>query len=634
MKKILKILGALGVIGISLPIIIMIGLYVDIKNDTEKIIHYEFPTATQIFDRKGRLIANLFEKEFRFYANFEEIPPRIIEALLAIEDTLFFEHSGINLDAIVRATLKNIRNARYVEGGSTITQQLIKNIALTRDKTIKRKLKELLLAIRLERNLSKEKILELYLNYTFFGHGFYGINPAAQGYFRKNMEDLNLKEIAILVSLPKAPSFYDPTKNYNFTLARANSVIQRMFELGWISEEDLQESIAQVPKVYDDTLTKNAAPYVVDEVQRQLKEIPNLKNAGYKIYLNIDLQYQEIAEESLYYGYERILSRHKNDKTLEEKLNGAFVALDSHTGKILALVGGVNYQKSNFNRATQSIRQIGSSVKPFLYLTAINLGLGQNHQLPDIARTYDYKINGQKKTWQPKNYGNSLRGFVTLKESLVKSLNLATINLVEEVGFDRIYNELFRYSFKNIPKDLSISLGSFGASPLELSKSFMVFSNYGTIITPQLLDKIIDSKGNITYFNATPEKQEITQPEQSFLVVDILRDSIENGTGRHAKVEGMEVAGKTGTTNDNIDAWFVGFSPNIEVALWYGKDDNTPMGESETGGVAAAPAFSYFFNKLLQIEPGLTRKFHIPKGVRNITIDGKNFFYTDQTPLK
>ena len=259
--RILSIVGIVFIVGIA---VFIIQIYAEIRNDTDKIVHYKPALATQIFDRNHRLVANLFDKEFRFYATFEEMPPRLIEALLAIEDTLFFEHYGINVDAIMRAMIKNIQNARYAEGGSTITQQLIKNVVLTREKTLERKIKEVLLAMRLETILSKEDILERYLNHTYFGHGFYGVRTASLGYFRKEMPTLSLKEIAMLVSLPRAPSFYDPTKNYEFALGRANNVLQRMYELGWISKEEFEEAISERPRVYDDTLTKNVAPYVVD----------------------------------------------------------------------------------------------------------------------------------------------------------------------------------------------------------------------------------------------------------------------------------------------------------------------------------------------------------------------------------
>ena len=631
MKLFIKILFSLSIIvGLSI-VFFVVHLYVEVRSDTDRIVHYKPPIATQIFDRKDRLVANLFEKEFRFYANYDEIPPKLIEALLAIEDTLFFEHPGINLDAIMRAMVKNLQQARYSEGGSTLTQQLIKNVALTREKTIERKVKEMLLALRLETILSKEEILERYLNNTYFGHGYYGVKTATQGYFHKEMKDLTLKEIAMLVSLPRAPSFYDPTRKYDFSLGRANTVLQRMFELGWITKDELDFSAKESPVVYDETLTQNAAPYVVDEVQRQLQDIKNLKTGGYKIYVNVDLDYQNLAQEALYFGYEQILARHTKDETLKDSLNGAFVLLENNTGKILALVGGVDYEKSSFNRATQSQRQIGSSVKPFLYQSALDFGLSQNYQIPDIARTYEYRVNGKLKQWQPKNYGNKIRGVVDLKTALAKSLNLATINLVEEVGFDKIYEDILGYGFSNVPKDLSISLGSFGASPLDMARSFTAFSNYGEIVEPQLIASIIDYEGNITNFDL--KKEEKIKEEQSFLMVDILRAAVNNGTGGKARVKDLEVAGKTGTTNKNVDSWFCGFTPSLEAIIWYGKDDNTSMGYSETGGVAAAPVFSYFFEKLLEKDPGITRKFAVPKDVNKRVIDGQVFYYTDESPI-
>ncbi|CAM2781287.1 transglycosylase domain-containing protein [Helicobacter burdigaliensis] len=632
MKFFLKILFMFFVVGAIAGIIFIGMLYSEIANDTDEIVHYKPKIATQVFDRKGRLVANLFEEEFRFYANYNEIPPRLIEALLAIEDTLYFEHPGVNLDAIMRAMLKNLKSGRYAEGGSTITQQLIKNLALTREKTIQRKIKEMLLAFKLETILSKEEILEKYLNHTYFGHGFYGVKTASMGYFRKDMDELSLKEIAMLVSLPRAPSFYDPTKNYDFSLGRANNVLQRMYEIGWISKDELESGLKERPKTYDDTLTKNVAPYVVDELLRVLKDLKDVKSGGYKITLNIDLDYQEVAQEALYFGYEQILSRHKNDASLKEKLNGAFVVLENQTGKILALVGGVDYQKSNFNRATQSKRQIGSSVKPFLYQTAIDSGLSPNHKIADIARTYEYRVNGVKKVWQPKNYVNSFRGLVSMKDALTKSLNLATINLVEEVGFDRIYADILKYGFSNVPKDMSINLGSFGASPLEMARNFTLFSNYGKIVEPQLIVSIQNYEGKSVEFET--KEREITSEAQSFLLVDMLRNAVIRGSGTRAKVEGIELAGKTGTTNDNVDAWFCGFSPSVEAIVWYGKDDNTPMGHSETGSIAPAPAFSYFFERILKVDPAIKREFSIPKGVQSRKVNGEIVYFTEKSPLR
>lgn len=630
LDPVFKITFICGVIGSVAVFAFLFHLYKEVKGDIEKVVIYNPPIATQIFDRNNRLVANIFEEEFRFYADFEEIPARVIETLVAVEDTLFFEHSGINLDAIARAAIKNFQNARYAEGGSTITQQLIKNVALSREKTITRKLKEMLLALQVELVLSKEEILERYLNHTYFGHGFYGVKTAARGYFRKELNELSLKESAILMSLPRAPSFYDPTKNYDFSLGRANNVITRMLELGWVSEEEANNAIAELPVVYEQTLTQNSAPYVVDEVLRQLKDIKDLRRGGYKIYVNVDLDYQALAEDALLFGYEQILSRHRQDEELPNALNGAMVVMENN-GKIRALIGGVDYARSNFNRATQAKRQIGSTVKPFIFQTALNAGFSQNHEIPDIARTYTYRVGNETKTWQPKNYGNNVRGQVSLRTALAKSLNLATINLVEVIGFDSVHRSLNKYGFSNVPSDLSVSLGSFVASPLEVSRSFSAFSNYGKMVEPQLISSIVSRDGEVANFEI--KSKEIMSEEQAFLMVDLLRNAVQSGTGTKAKVNEIELGGKTGTTNDNVDAWFSGFSPSVQVVIWYGKDDNTPIGVSETGGVAPAPVFSYFFSRLLNLEPGLSRNFSVPENVYSRIIGEEVMFFTDQSPV-
>lgn len=629
----------------------MVRIFFTLSENLEKITNYQPNIATQIFDRKGRLIANVFEKELRFYTSFDEIPPRMIEALLAVEDTLFFEHSGINFDAISRAMIKNLIARKYLEGGSTLTQQLVKNIALTRDKTLDRKLKEALLSFQVEQALSKEEILERYFNETFFGHGYYGIKAASLGYFKKPLKSLSLKEITMLVGLPRAPSFYDPTRNLEFSLSRANNILERMKNLGWISQEEYLSSIAEVPKVYSQSLTQNKAPYVVDEVLRQLSYIPDLKTNGYKIYLNIDLDYQQIAQEAIIYGRQRVLDRisdrQKSPQDLstepqEDTLNGAMVVTESKSGKILALVGGVNHSQSSFNRATQAKRQMGSSIKPFIYQIAFDNGYAPASQVPDVARSFNRTFDKQstrqsenqdvesmeeEEYWRPKNFTKSFSGVVTLKTALTKSLNLATINLVELIGFDKMYNDIERLGFENIPKDMSVILGSLSLSPLEAAREYSIFSNQGTLVHPYLINRIVDKEGNSTQFEK--EEEPITSKDQAFLTTSILQDVINKGTGRQAKVKGIALAGKTGTSNDNIDAWFCGYSPSIQVIVWYGRDDNTPIGKYESGGVVAPAPFAYFFTNLLKIEPGLKREFEIPKGVYKQNIKGETYYYTN-----
>ena len=610
----------------------LIFLYSQIRFDIDRIVNYNPKLTTQFFDKNDVHIGNIFNDEHRIYVKYEEIPPRITEALVAIEDTSFFEHNGINIDAITRALIKDIKSMALVEGASTLTQQLVKTMVLTRDKKIIRKIKEVLLSLRLEILLTKEEILERYLNQVYFGHGYYGIRTAARGYFHKELDELNLKEISLLVGLPRAPSFYDPTKNLKYSLSRANQVINRLKNLGWINEKEYNQSINYIPVIYDETLSLNKAPYIIDYAIKKLKnDLPDLRDGGYKISLTIDIEAQKIAREALRYGYDKIKTRDKNkdnNKSTTKTLNGAIVVLENKTGKILSMVGGVNYKTSSFNRATQSLRQPGSSVKPFLYQTALNLGYSTASNLVDISRTYKYNSkSNQLKTWQPKNYEKDYKGLISLRYALVHSRNLATINLVTEIGIDVLHKELKRYQFKDIPFDLSITLGSFGISPLDLSEKYTVFSNKGIMVKPYLISSITNKYSQ--QINFEPEETYITTPAQSYLMTSILHDVVQKGTGRGGKVADLEVVGKTGTTNNNIDAWFCGYSPTLQTIVWYGNDDNKPMGRLETGGRSASPVFGYFYKKWLNLHPEIQRKFTRPHNVFEQYYKGKKELFTE-----
>ncbi len=611
-------------------------LYDQIKHDVDKVVNYAPKQSTQFFDKKGKLIANTFQGENRDYVKYDDIPARIIEGLVAIEDTQYFEHFGINPDAISRAIIKDIKARAFVEGASTLTQQLIKMIVLTREKKIMRKVKEALLAIRLETILTKEEILERYLNHVYFGHGYYGVKTAARGYFNKDLYELSLKEIAILVGLPRAPSFYDPTKNLKISLARANQVVSRLNTLGWINKEQYEVAIKETPEIFNQTLTQNKAPYIIDYVTKLLKDdIPDIKYGGYKIHLTIDLDAQEIGKKALLHSYEQALKRDKSFKDSNDKyvndLNGALVSIESGTGKILSLVGGIDYKKSMFNRAVQSQRQPGSAIKPFLYQIGLNEGLNPASELADISRTYSYSVNGKNKRWQPKNYGGNFKGLLSLRESLMFSRNLSTINLVTDTGIDIVRDSLKNYGFETIPNDLSITLGTMSVSPLEFSEYFSVFSNNGVQVKPYIIEQIINNEGKSVIFE--PQYKEVDQPEQTYLITSILKDVVEKGTARRARVSGIQLAGKTGTTNNNVDAWFAGYSPSIQTIIWFGKDNNRPMRKTETGGKIAAPAFSYFFKEYLAIHPEIPRTFTKPSKVFVSNINGKTEYYTEKSPL-
>ena len=665
----------------------------DTQSKVSQVVHYNPNRALKILDRKERLIANAFEGEFRHYVAFDEIPPKIIETLLAVEDTMFFEHSGVNLDAIIRAMLRNIKSGGLNEGGSTITQQLVKNVALSMERTFDRKFKEAIITLQVEKFLSKEEILEKYLNCIFFGNGFYGIKTAADGYFNKDLENLSLKEIAMLMALPKAPSFYNPVTNLKASLARANTILERLYNLGWIDKGEFENAVNEVPKVYNKTLTQNLAPYVVDEVLRQLAHIKDLKTGGYVVKTHIDLDYQQTAQNALKNGYDNILKRleakrgvdssadSSAESTADSTLNGAMVVTQSKTGNILALVGGVDYAKSSFNRATQAKRQFGSTVKPFIYQIALDMGYSQATQISDVARVFgQYEADLERadlkteeiienadeeadNSWRPKNYTRSYSGIVTLKEALRRSLNLATINLVDMIGFRSVYGKLVEYGFTNLPQDMTVVLGSFVLSPLDVAKSYSLFANYGTPVSPKLVrgivkpdgseiilgaesavDSALDSAKKGDFAESTPDsamdsakestkESTLTSKEQAYLNIDILKSVVTHGTGYRARTSGIEIAGKTGTSNDSVDAWFSGFSPTLQVVVWYGRDDNKSIGNNLTGGVISAPVAGEFFRNILKIEPGLKRSFDEPDGVFRRSIGGVEYLYTRTSKL-
>jgi len=607
--------------------------YNEIKLDADKLINYNPPTSSIILDDKGNKIAYVFKGQHRLYATYDEIPGYVVEALIAIEDTRFFEHNGVNPDAIIRAALRNFKAGHKVEGGSTLTQQLVKNTILSNERSYTRKIKEAILSMKIENELTKEQILERYLNEMFFGHGYYGIKTAAKGYFRKELDQLTLKESAMLAGLMKAPSSYDPTRHLDKALTRAGTILTRMKKLGWINKETYLDAIKEIPTIYKDTLTQNIAPYITDEVVRRLKKkFPDIYSGGYTIYTTINMEEQKLARAALKYAHRKIVKK-RRENINKTTLNGAFLDVENSTGDIKAMVGGVDYKKSAFNRATMMTRQPGSAFKPFIYQVALDMGYNPATELTDVARTFQYYSNGKRKIWRPKNYENNFKGFIKLREALVHSRNLATINLVTEIGLKRILEKLKELNIPKIPQDMSISLGNLGLSPVKMAQIYSAFANGGHMIEPRLISKVLSRNGTVIYESKTQEIADFTTPEQAYLMTDILRDIVLRGTGRNAQVKGVEVVGKTGTTNKNVDAWFCGYSPAREVIVWMGRDNNRPIGRGGTGGGTSAPAFAYFFKKFYQMYPDMPRKFTRPEGVYNAVNGVITELYTDTSPL-
>jgi len=692
-KKIFTYIVIFGFVALLSSCVYIIYLYNNISDELKPIVDFKPKQTLRMFDKNGDLVANVYKDEHRILVDYADIPPFAIEALIAAEDTAFFEHNGININAIFRAILKDIRHQALVEGASTLTQQLVRTSILSREKKLTRKIKEALLSIKLETILSKEEILYRYFNKIYLGHRYYGISTAALGYYKKGIKDLNLKEIAMLIALVKAPSYYDLTKHYEQTLNRANIIINRMKTLGWINEYEYENAIKFRPVVYDESISQNKAPYVVDYALLQLKkQIPDIITSGYEVHLTIDLQAQELAKEALWYGYNDIVKRMdlsneslkmfigykdlnasfvsqfnltnntniniSNDTSykpfnatyaMEKKLrllNGAMIITEPKSGNILAILGGVNYKQSSFNRAIQSKRQVGSLIKPFVYLIALNSGYSVKSPIADISRNYRYKdVDSEENTndnnsylqsmkkekvWSPKNYASNYKGIITLQTALTHSINLATINLVSELGLKKVYKNLVYFGFKNVPQDMSIVLGSFGASPYEISTQFSIFSNGGVKIEPKLIDYVVDKNKNINYFET--QQKFITPKEQAFLLTSILMNVVNKGTGRRAKQKNMQIAGKTGTTNKNKDAWFAGFSPNLQIITWYGNDDSSPMGKGEVGSRAPARAFDYFYKRWSKTHSQIIKKFDIPKGVYKTKYSKDEYYFTDTSP--
>ena len=632
-----KFLIAIAVFTVA-TIIGAVWFYNSVKNEVHNIIDHKMEISSVIFDKNMDKIANITGKEFRLYVEFKDIPTSIVEALLAIEDTTFFEHNGINIEAIFRAIFKDVLAMKMVEGASTITQQFVRNTVLTKKKTLDRKLKEVFLSLEVEQYLSKEQILERYLNKIYFGRGFYGIRTASLGYFHKELDALTLKEVAILIGLIKAPSFYDPTRNYEHSIGRANRVITRMYEgLSWIGEDEFKNAITEKPKVFKSTKTENVAPYITDYVIHKLiPKFPDLRTGGYAIFTTIDLEIQKIARESLQKGYKNIVAKMEKKNFTEKRikeLNGGILSLNQKTGNILAMVGGVDYSKSQFNRVTQANRQIGSSIKPFFYQVGLNLGFSGASLLNDIQKTYSYKDkNGNEKKWKPQNYSKRVKGKMTLRNALTKSRNLATIDLVNQLGANHFYSTLNRYGFKGLPRNLSTALGSYTTTMFKLSYQYTILSNYGMKIEPVIIRKVTQHKEVV--YTKESAKERLNSEKQAYLIIDIMKDVIRRGSGKRSRIKGLELAGKTGTTNKGKDVWFNVFSPDYQTHIWYGNDNSTPIFDKGASSSLATPVGKFFFTELAKIRY-FDKSFRVPRGVRRYKFNGvwENFTNISKPPI-
>jgi penicillin-binding protein 1A len=721
--------------------------------DYQQLADYEPPTVTRIHAGDGRLIAE-YATEKRVFVPVEAMPKRVINAFIAAEDKNFYSHSGVDFGGVFRAILTNVENLgsnRRPIGGSTITQQVAKNFLLTNEVSLDRKVKEAILSFRIEKSLSKDRILELYLNEIYLGYGSYGVAAAALNYFDKSLSELSIAEMAYLAALPKAPTNYNPVRHKDAAVARRNWVIDRMAEDGYITAADAEAAKAEPLVVRNPEEAPTAhADFFVEEVRRELVDRfgeKGLYEGGLSVRTTLDPKLQEIADRNLRAGlvaYDRrhgwrgpiahlalaqdwhaqienvppppalppwkiaiVLSVDAKSatvglatgetgtipftemlwarQTLKDQrygatprrpadvlavgdviaveavaadsdgnaypagsyalrqipdINGAIVALDPHTGRVLAMSGGYSYEASQFNRATQAMRQVGSSFKPFVYYTALADGFTPSTLVLDAPIVIDQGPG--LPLWKPENYEHEFLGAVPMRVGIEKSRNLMTVRLAQTVGMDKVAATAERFGVVDkLPEVLSMALGATDTTLLKMTTAYAEFVNGGKKVTPTLIDRVQDRHGKTIFRHderpcdgcrtegvvptmyVVPEipdnREQIADPRIAYQIVSMLRGVVERGTGQKIRVIARPLAGKTGTTNDSFDTWFIGFSPDLVVGVFVGFDEPRTLGKHETGASVAVPIFRDVMIEALKDKPATP--FRVPPGVLLVRVD-------------
>ncbi|HZK42762.1 MAG TPA: PBP1A family penicillin-binding protein [Syntrophomonadaceae bacterium] len=542
----------------------------------------DVPEASIVYDINDRPIKGLSEQN-RIAINYDEIPVDFINAVIAVEDKDFYKHHGVDITGIIRAMLVNLKNLKVVEGGSTITQQTAKNLFLSNERTFLRKIKELFYAIELERRYSKNEIVTMYCNTIYFSEGAYGIEVASRTFFAKNAIDLTLAQSALLAGLPQWPSNYNPYLKPELAKKRQETVLQRMVIEGVITEEERKEAVAEELTYQRSSFITGEAPYFIalvkDYLSRKYGE-RTVYQGGLKIYTTLDIDLQRVANESV----------QKSLNDYDQDLQAALVAVDVTNGHIRSFVGGRNFTTSNYNRI-YSLRQPGSTFKPFMYSLAIDSGFTAADKI--MCEEVEFKLdNGD--VYRPTDYGDEpyhWREF-TLKEALMISDNVVAVQINHILGPDATAQYTEQFGFSNLKPVLSLPLGSIEVSPLQMASAYSVFANSGIYSEPIFVLKVVDKNGKVLEENSTKQKQ-IISPENAYITTNMLEGVlVPGGTGSRLRniVSGV-VAGKTGTTDDFKDAWFVGYSPSISCAVWVGYDSSKSTNKL-VGGVVAGPIWA------------------------------------------
>ena len=555
--------------------------------------------SSQIYDINGNELANVHAEQNRVPVKISQVPEHLKDAFIAVEDVRFYDHAGVDPKGIMRALIANITNKGVAEGGSTITQQLAKNAYLTQDRTYKRKIQEIFLALQLERRYTKDEILELYLNQIYFGQGAYGVQAAAKTYFGKDVKDLDLNECAMLAGIPKSPNYFSPLNNLQAAQERKGVVLDQMAKYGYISSSTASKTKAESlnlvkPQKQD---TTGLAAYFIDYVTQLMIEkygADAVYQEGLKIYTTLDVDMQKAAEAAM-----QNLPTYSTDGSGNKQPQGALVAIEPSTGYIKAMVGGRGTDQ--FNRATMAERQPGSSFKPFVFAAALENGLTPSSTVEDKP----INIGG----WQPQNYSRNFNGTVTMRYVAEQSLNVPTIKIAQEVGMEKIIYLAEKMGITTFVKEGSandmnyaVSIGGMtkGVTPLEMTSAYGTFANDGVHVEPVAIVKVLNQKGEVLE-EAHPKSEQVLKKSTANNLTSMLMGVIARGTGTRANI-GRPAAGKTGTTDNYQDAWFVGYVPDLVTGVWVGCDDNARMG-SMTGGTTPATIWKAFMSKVAQGMP-------------------------------
>jgi penicillin-binding protein 1A len=600
----------------------MAGAFFALTHDLPQIRsleNFKPDAVTRIYSADKVLLSELFIEK-REPVPLETIPRLLKAALVATEDRKFYKHSGVDLKGITRAIIKDIKAGEFVEGASTITQQLSKTLFLTPRKTLVRKIKEAILAFQLERRYTKDEILELYLNQVYFGSGAYGVESAAKIFFGKSVKDLNLAECALVAGMPKSPSRYSPLVNPELAIKRRNTVLRQMRDTDIISGAAYRQAVEEALYTNGRRINPSKAPFFVEYIKKALEvELGStrLYKGGLTVFTTLDYRLQSAAEKALADGLLALIDRMKDTRIEAPAPEGALISIDLISGGILAMVGGNNFDSSRFNRATSALRQPGSAFKPFVYAYAIEQGFAQNRTILDAPVVYRGANAGED--WKPENFSLEYKGEMTLRHALSISQNIPAVRLLQTLGPNSVSQFAHQLGIgSHLEANLSLALGTSETTLMDLTSAYSVFANKGEKIKPLGVLEIVDRQGRVIW-RAKPQKRLVMSRAGAAIVTNMLEGVVKEGTGRRAGILGRAVAGKTGTTNDYKDALFIGFSPHVIAGVWVGRDAGVSLGKKETGARAALPIWIDFMEAALQNEPH--QYFDIPDDVSQIRMD-------------